>query len=88
MINTQFKLERVVYCQDHLYSADLRRVRVKAEEAKSKSLHSPSFQLPRGLPGIQLPAKDCSMEEMSYHLNAFFTVSVYYMLLLHQAFTK
>ncbi|XP_066478166.1 interferon-induced GTP-binding protein Mx1-like [Tiliqua scincoides] len=56
LIHTQFKLERVVYCQDNIYSADLRSARVKP-----------------GNPTAFVASKQCSMEEMSYHLNAYFS---------------
>ncbi|XP_054831032.1 interferon-induced GTP-binding protein Mx1-like isoform X2 [Eublepharis macularius] len=58
IISTQFKLERVVYCQDAIYSEDLNNVRTK----------SVSFT-------ALTAAKQCSMEQMTYHLNAYFKSS-------------
>ncbi|KAJ6621430.1 hypothetical protein lerEdw1_014883 [Lerista edwardsae] len=70
MIKTQFKVERVVYCQDNLYSADLKQVRVKAEQAKPKSANHQSWMIGGA---TKDPGGNCSLEEMSYHLNAFFS---------------
>ncbi|XP_077198872.1 interferon-induced GTP-binding protein Mx1-like isoform X2 [Paroedura picta] len=58
MIDTQFKLERVVYCQDSIYSEDLKHVRTK----------------PTIVQGFGAP-KQFSIEEMTYHLNAYFRSS-------------
>ncbi|CAI5772532.1 interferon-induced GTP-binding protein Mx1-like [Podarcis lilfordi] len=59
MINTQFKMEQIVYSQDSIYSEDLSGIRTKGVgNAFTKS--------------VLVPAKLCSMEEMTYHLNAYF----------------
>lgn len=57
MINAQFKLERVVYCQDGIYGEYLKNARTK-------------------VPTVSFTAvKQCSLEEMIYHLKAYFRVS-------------
>nr|XP_034970967.1 interferon-induced GTP-binding protein Mx1-like isoform X2 [Zootoca vivipara] len=56
MINTQFKMEQIVYSQDSIYGEDLSAIRAKDVEDLSD----------------EVPAKLCSMEEMTYHLNAYF----------------
>lgn len=62
MINTQFKMEQIVYSQDSIYSEDLSGIRTKGVgNAFTRS--------------VLVPAKLCSMEEMTYHLNAYFKVS-------------
>uniref|UniRef100_A0ACB8FH98 Uncharacterized protein n=2 Tax=Sphaerodactylus townsendi TaxID=933632 RepID=A0ACB8FH98_9SAUR len=58
MINNQFKLERIVYCQDGIYSEDLKDVRTKKV----------TYSAPTA-------ARQCSMEEMTCHLNAYFKSS-------------
>lgn len=60
MIATQFKLENVVYCQDTIYSKDFRTVR----ETKIDSVPD--------IPGFK---EKCSVEELLYHMTAYYKVS-------------
>ncbi|KAJ7320589.1 hypothetical protein JRQ81_020100 [Phrynocephalus forsythii] len=60
MIKTQFKLENVVYCQDNLYSEDIKIVREKPSVLDNLSKYVRSI------------AVNCSVEEIAYHLNAYF----------------
>ncbi|XP_062982678.1 interferon-induced GTP-binding protein Mx2-like [Elgaria multicarinata webbii] len=61
MINSQFKLESIVYCQDDIYSGDLKDVRAQSTTFLALRAHR-----------VLTAAKQCSMEEMAYHLNAYF----------------
>ncbi|CAM4412675.1 unnamed protein product [Lepidochelys olivacea] len=64
VIANQFKMERIVYCQDSLYSEDLQETR-KAHEV-----------LPFGVAVTHVKSiasqKQHSVDEMAYHLNAYF----------------
>ncbi|XP_061483592.1 interferon-induced GTP-binding protein Mx1-like isoform X2 [Rhineura floridana] len=71
MIGAQFKLENIVYSQDDIYSADLSGIRAKANETGSAISVGP--QRHHIVPcAMCVPAKQCSLEEMTYHLNAYF----------------
>nr|XP_020645003.1 interferon-induced GTP-binding protein Mx2-like [Pogona vitticeps] len=61
IIKDQFKLENVVYCQDYIYSEDIKQVRGRGSILQ---VIAPKRFLN--------PADKCSMEEMAYHLNAYF----------------
>lgn len=67
VIANQFKMERIVYCQDRLYCEDLQEIRKTAEV------------LPFGAAVIHVKSiasqKQYSIDEMAYHLNAYFKVS-------------
>uniref|UniRef100_A0A7M4FI35 MX dynamin like GTPase 1 n=1 Tax=Crocodylus porosus TaxID=8502 RepID=A0A7M4FI35_CROPO len=64
MIQTQFKMERIVYRQDRLYSGDL-------EEARKLPLSAQRFYSPYTLDS----PKQYSINKMTYHLTAYFKVS-------------
>uniref|UniRef100_A0A8C4VKT7 Uncharacterized protein n=1 Tax=Gopherus evgoodei TaxID=1825980 RepID=A0A8C4VKT7_9SAUR len=59
VIANQFKMERIVYCQDSLYSEDLREIRKTPGFAFN---HTQSIA----------SQKQYSIDEMAYHLNAYF----------------
>ncbi|XP_025071197.1 interferon-induced GTP-binding protein Mx1-like [Alligator sinensis] len=61
MIQTQFKMERIVYCQDRLYSGAL-------EEARKLPQSVQCFHLSYSLDS----PKRYSINEMTYHLTAYF----------------
>lgn len=60
MIATQFKLEKVVYCQDTIYSEDFRTVRA----TKMSSV-----------PDVAGFKDKCSVGELLYHMTAYYKVS-------------
>ncbi|XP_032631208.1 interferon-induced GTP-binding protein Mx1-like isoform X3 [Chelonoidis abingdonii] len=64
VIANQFKMERIVYCQDSLYSEDLQEIR------------KTSGVLPLGVAVTHVKSvasqKQYSVDEMAYHLNAYF----------------
>ncbi|XP_060091249.1 interferon-induced GTP-binding protein Mx1-like [Heteronotia binoei] len=61
MISTQFKLEQVVYCQDGIYSEDLKTVRTKSVSvsastaAKQCSMEEVMYHSSRNRLGSQIP---------------------------------
>lgn len=59
-IYTQFKLENVVYCQDSVYSEDFRTVRATKITP---------------VPYLADFTEKCSIEEMLYHMTAYYKVS-------------
>ncbi|XP_042315873.1 interferon-induced GTP-binding protein Mx1-like isoform X2 [Sceloporus undulatus] len=59
-IMIHFKLESVVYCQDQIYNDAIKDARTKAP-----FLFSP-------MKNVSYPVQKCSLEEMAYHLNAYF----------------
>uniref|UniRef100_A0A8D0GCF4 GED domain-containing protein n=1 Tax=Sphenodon punctatus TaxID=8508 RepID=A0A8D0GCF4_SPHPU len=65
MIITQFKMEHIVYCQDSIYSGDLKEIR-----------KNPGVFLPLGVAVTHVnnvaSQKQLSVDEMAYHLNAYF----------------
>ncbi|KAM6448308.1 LOW QUALITY PROTEIN: interferon-induced GTP-binding protein Mx2-like [Liasis olivaceus] len=63
MILTQFKLEEVVYCQDNIYSEDLKDVREKTIPSEFSCENMNEEEL--------LESKNCS-KEMLYHLTAYY----------------
>ncbi|XP_053905435.1 interferon-induced GTP-binding protein Mx1-like [Malaclemys terrapin pileata] len=64
VIANQFKMERIVYCQDSLYHEDLQEIRKTTEV------------LPLGVAVTRVKSiasqKQYSIDEMAYHLNAYF----------------
>ncbi|XP_072277128.1 interferon-induced GTP-binding protein Mx2-like [Pyxicephalus adspersus] len=64
-IQIQFKMEKIIYCQDTFYGGSLKEARELVEEEKKKNnfLQPPSQ--------LQL-----SVEEMSYHIQAYFKIAV------------
>ncbi|XP_006033650.1 interferon-induced GTP-binding protein Mx1 isoform X2 [Alligator sinensis] len=70
MIRTQFKMEQMVYCQDNVYSEDLKSTREEtAEQATGKTTMSKfnKFNF-----GTTLLHNQNSVKEMAYHLEAYF----------------
>lgn len=75
MIRTQFKMEQMVYCQDNVYSEDLKSTREEtAEQATGKTTMSKFSKFNFGT--IPLHNQN-SVKEMAYHLEAYFNVSVW-----------
>ncbi|POI33023.1 hypothetical protein CIB84_003224 [Bambusicola thoracicus] len=64
-ILTQFKMERIVYCQDNIYADDL-----KAARAESISKDIKSKDVGFGIASVQVPS---FVLEMVYHTKAYFT---------------
>ncbi|KAH0624822.1 hypothetical protein JD844_032656 [Phrynosoma platyrhinos] len=60
-IMTQFKLESLVYCQDQIYSDDINDARRKAPVSQFSPINNVSNSVQK-----------CSLQEMAYHLNAYF----------------
>uniref|UniRef100_A0A7M4FD82 Interferon-induced GTP-binding protein Mx1-like n=1 Tax=Crocodylus porosus TaxID=8502 RepID=A0A7M4FD82_CROPO len=72
MIRTQFKMEQMVYCQDNIYSEDLKSIREEtAEQATDKKTMTPkSSKFNFGTTPLH---NQYSVKEMAYHLEAYFT---------------
>ncbi|XP_039404023.1 interferon-induced GTP-binding protein Mx1-like [Mauremys reevesii] len=64
VIANQFKMERIVYCQDSLYSEDLQEIR--------KTTGVVSFGVAVTHVKSIASQKQYSIDEMAYHLNAYF----------------
>uniref|UniRef100_A0A803TAJ4 GED domain-containing protein n=1 Tax=Anolis carolinensis TaxID=28377 RepID=A0A803TAJ4_ANOCA len=60
MIINHFKLESLVYCQDNIYSTDIKAVRENNVVLTQPKCYPP------------ITAEKCSADEMSYHLDAYF----------------
>lgn len=65
-IRTQFKMEKIIYCQDTLYGGSLKEAREEAEEQNEKE--KKKFGTTTQPNQLQL-----SVEEMSCHIQAYFT---------------
>ncbi|XP_018412948.1 PREDICTED: interferon-induced GTP-binding protein Mx-like [Nanorana parkeri] len=63
-IRTQFKIERIIYCQDTLYGASLKEAR---EEATN-----PTLLVNQPIISHQPSQLQLSIDEMSYHIQAYF----------------
>lgn len=68
MIQNQFKIEQIVYCQDNFYRKALRDTNVNNVEEALKTL---KFQDVNGI----VPDKSPSTVELACHLEAYFNVS-------------
>ncbi|KAM5180976.1 interferon-induced GTP-binding protein Mx2-like [Mantella aurantiaca] len=69
-IRTQFKMERIIYCQDSLYGGSLKEARDEAQEdEKAKKKQGFTFPLP------QPSQMELSVTEMSHHIQAYFTTT-------------
>lgn len=69
-IQTQFKMEKIIYCQDTLYGGSLKGAREEAEaevEEKKKNKFISEKTEPSQL--------QLSVEEMSHHIQAYFTTA-------------
>uniref|UniRef100_A0A7M4FEV1 GED domain-containing protein n=1 Tax=Crocodylus porosus TaxID=8502 RepID=A0A7M4FEV1_CROPO len=64
MIQTQFKMEQLVYCQDNYYKSALRDTNVNVEEA----LKTLTFQDVNGI----VPNRSPSTVDLAHHLEAYF----------------
>uniref|UniRef100_K7GD02 MX dynamin like GTPase 1 n=1 Tax=Pelodiscus sinensis TaxID=13735 RepID=K7GD02_PELSI len=69
MIRVQFKLEQLVYCQDNVYSEDLKVIREETPKEATKSQNPVSLNFNFGT----IPTQNHSaIKEMGYHLTAYF----------------
>ncbi|XP_019380316.1 PREDICTED: interferon-induced GTP-binding protein Mx1-like isoform X2 [Gavialis gangeticus] len=70
MIRTQFKMEQMVYCQDNVYSEDLKSIREDtAEQATGKTVTPKFKKFDFGTTALH---NQYSVKEMAYHLEAYF----------------
>ncbi|CAM4411867.1 interferon-induced GTP-binding protein Mx1-like [Lepidochelys kempii] len=70
MIRVQFKMERLVYCQDNVYSQDLKIIREETPKEAANSLKPASSVFNLGTVPTQ---NDSAIKEMAYHLEAYFS---------------
>uniref|UniRef100_A0A8C3T9V7 Uncharacterized protein n=1 Tax=Chelydra serpentina TaxID=8475 RepID=A0A8C3T9V7_CHESE len=70
MIRVQFKMEQLVYCQDNVYSEDLKVIREETPKEATNSLKPASLSFNFGT----FPTQNHSaINEMAYHLEAYFS---------------
>ncbi|XP_018412947.1 PREDICTED: interferon-induced GTP-binding protein Mx-like [Nanorana parkeri] len=67
-IKTQFQMEKIIYCQDALYGKSLKETRDEAEEEEKEKNKRVGFK--QEASQLQL-----SVEEMSCHIQAYFTAA-------------
>ncbi|CAM2096884.1 interferon-induced GTP-binding protein Mx1 [Caretta caretta] len=70
MIRVQFKMEQLVYCQDNVYSQDLKVIREETPKEAANSLKPASSVLNLGTVPTQ---NHSAIKEMAYHLAAYFS---------------
>ncbi|XP_065278695.1 interferon-induced GTP-binding protein Mx2-like [Emys orbicularis] len=69
MIRVQFKMEQLVYCQDNVYSEDLKVIREETPKEAANSLNPASLSFNFGTVPTQ---NHSAIMEMGYHLAAYF----------------
>lgn len=74
MIRVQFKMEQLVYCQDNVYSQDLKVIREETPKEAANSLKPASSVFNFGTVPTQ---NHSAIKEMAYHLEAYFSVSLW-----------
>ncbi|EMP31450.1 Interferon-induced GTP-binding protein Mx1 [Chelonia mydas] len=70
MIRVQFKMEQLVYCQDNVYSQDLKVIREETPKEAANSLKPASSVFNFGTVPTQ---NHSAIKEMAYHLEAYFS---------------
>ncbi|XP_032631206.1 interferon-induced GTP-binding protein Mx2-like [Chelonoidis abingdonii] len=69
MIRVQFKMEQLVYCQDNVYSQDLKVIREETPKEGANSLNPAALSFNFGT----VPTQHSAVMEMGYHLAAYFS---------------